>query len=192
MPELPDIELYRSCLAKRITGQPLSQVKVLRPFFLRTFDPPVDALAGRTVESIGRLGKRIVLEFGGGLFAVIHLMIAGRLRWQEKPINAGKIGLATITFPNGHLGITEASSRKRASLHVVQGRDAVSALDPGGLDLFTATPEAFAEVLRSENRTLKRALTNPRKFDGIGNAYSDEILFAARLSPVPPASPPSD
>lgn len=192
MPELPDIELYRSCLEERIVGQQVLGITILRPFFLRTFDPPVDALVGRTVETVRRLGKRLVLGFDEDTFAVVHLMIAGRLRWQEKPIPAGKIGLATVKFPNGTLAITEASSRKRASLHIVCGREGLAELDPGGIDIAATTSERFAEVLRSENRTLKRALTNPRNFDGIGNAYSDEILFAARLSPVRLTSALSD
>jgi formamidopyrimidine-DNA glycosylase len=185
VPELPDIELYVSALTPRVVGRTITRVRVASPFFVRTFDPPVSALAGRAVGSVTRMGKRLVWAFDGDLFAVIHLMIAGRLRWREPGAAIpGKVGLAALDFDEGTLLFTEAGSRKQASLHVVRGRNAVAALDPGGADVFTMTLDAFAAALRASNHTLKRALTDPHVFSGIGNAYSDEILHAARLSPV--------
>jgi len=191
MPELPDVELYLSSLRPRVEGRTIDRVRVASPFFVRTFDPPVDALAGRTIVSLARLGKRLVFGFDsttlgtGDVFAVVHLMIAGRLRWLQPgaPIPA-KLGLAAWDFPHGTLLFTEAGSRKQASLHVVRGADAVAAMDPGGADVFRMTPAEFAAALRAENHTLKRVLTDPHVFSGIGNAYSDEILHAARLSPA--------
>lgn len=186
MPELPDITVYTEALRPRVTARSLERITVKGPFFVRTFDPPTDAVEGFSVTGVSRLGKRIVLELEREHFVVIHLMIAGRLLW--KPAGAkpsGRIDQAALSFGDaGTLVVTEASTRKRAGLWVVAGRHALAALDPGGLDVMTCPPAAFAAALRRENRTLKRALTNPRVFNGIGNAYSDEILHAARLSPV--------
>ncbi len=185
VPELPDVELYVSALAPRVVGRTIARVRVASPFFVRTFDPPVAALEGRTVYSVTRMGKRLVWAFDDDLFAVVHLMIAGRMRWREPGAAIpGKLGLAAFDVDQGTLIFTEAGSRKQASLHVVRGRDAVAALDPGGADVFTMALDAFAAALRASNHTLKRALTDPHVFSGIGNAYSDEILHAARLSPV--------
>jgi formamidopyrimidine-DNA glycosylase len=184
MPELPDIEVYLSALRPRILGQPLEGVRVGSPFLLRTVEPPLSNLVGRRVESVRRLGKRIVIGFEGDLFAVLHLMIAGRLQW--KPLGAkvpGKIGLAAFDFPTGTLTLTETGSKKRASLHLVQGEAELAAHDPGGLEVLEADLGAFEAALVSESHTLKRALTDPRLFSGIGNAYSDEILHRAKLSP---------
>jgi formamidopyrimidine-DNA glycosylase len=177
--------LYVSALTPRVVGRAIARVRVASPFFVRTFDPPFAALEGRTVRSIRRMGKRLVLAFDDDLFAVVHLMIAGRLRWREPGAAIpGKVGLAAFDVADGTLLFTEAGSRKQASLHVVRGRDAMTALDPGGADVFTMTLDAFAAALRASNHTLKRALTDPHVFSGIGNAYSDEILHAARLSPI--------
>ena len=185
MPELPDVELYLSALRPRVIGRAIERVRVSSPFLVRTFDPPASALEGRTVRSLSRLGKRLVWAFDDDLFAVLHLMIAGRLRWREKGFAIpAKVGLAAFDFPEATLLITEAGSRKQASLHIVRGADAVQALDPGGAEVFTLTGDAFATALRSGNHTLKRSLTDPHLFSGIGNAYSDEILHAAQLSPV--------
>ncbi|HEX5764104.1 MAG TPA: DNA-formamidopyrimidine glycosylase family protein, partial [Woeseiaceae bacterium] len=185
MPELPDVELYLHALGSRIVGRTIERVRLASPFLVRSFDPPVSAIEGRSVAGLHRLGKRIVWELDDELFVVIHLMIAGRFRW--KPPGAavpGKIGLAAFDFANGTVLLTEASPKKRASLHVVRGRAALKAHDPGGLEVLAATGAQFAERLRLENHTVKRALTDPRLFSGIGNAYSDEILHAARLSPL--------
>ncbi len=185
MPELPDVTLYVEALASRIVDQPIERICLVSPFFVRTAVPPIRSAEGKRVHRVSRLGKRIVLELDGELFLVLHLMITGRLHW--KPAGAkvpGKVGLAAFDFPNGTLLITEASTKKRAALHLVQGASALAELDRGGIDVLAATPEAFAAVLRSENHTLKRALTDPTLFDGIGNAYSDEILHRARLSPL--------
>ena len=185
VPELPDIELYLAALAPRVVGRAVRQVRVSSPFFVRTYDPPVTALADRTVLSVSRMGKRLVWAFDNGLFAVVHLMIAGRLRWRERGAAIpAKVGLAAFDFDEGTLLFTEAGTRKQASMHVVRGRDAVTAMDPGGADVLSMTRETFAAALRASNHTLKRALTDPHVFSGIGNAYSDEILHAARLSPV--------
>jgi formamidopyrimidine-DNA glycosylase len=184
MPELPDIETYLSALRPRIQGQPLERLRLGSPFLLRTVKPSPLDLAGRRVESVRRLGKRIVMGFEGDLFAVLHLMIAGRLQW--KPLGAkvpGKIGLAAFDFPTGTLTLTETGSKKRASLHLVQGEEALAAHNPGGLEVLEADLGAFEAALASESHTLKRALTDPRLFSGIGNAYSDEILHRAKLSP---------
>jgi formamidopyrimidine-DNA glycosylase len=185
VPELPDIELYLSALRPRIVGRTIERSRVASPFFVRTFDPPLTALEGRDVMSLARLGKRLVIGFDEDLFAVVHLMIAGRLRWRERgaPMPA-KVGLAAFDFAHATLLFTEAGTRKQASLHVVRSRAAVEAMDPGGADIFALTPAAFAAALTAENHTLKRVLTDPHVFSGIGNAYSDEILHAARLSPV--------
>jgi formamidopyrimidine-DNA glycosylase len=185
MPELPDVELYLAALRPRVIGQPIERARVASPFFVRTFDPPVAALEGRVVRSLARLGKRLVWELDADLFAVVHLMIAGRLRWRDKGAAIpGKVGLAALDFPGGTLIFTEAGSRKQASLHVVRGAAAVADMDPGGADVFSLDAAAFGAALRSANHTLKRSLTDPHLFSGIGNAYSDEILHAAALSPV--------
>jgi formamidopyrimidine-DNA glycosylase len=185
MPELPDITIYMEALAARLTGRAVEHARLLNPFVLRSVDPPLSELDGRTVRAVSRSGKRIVLAFDDDLFLVVHLMIAGRLRWLppgKKP--PGRIALLALDFAAGSLVLTEAGTTRRASAHLVRGRDALAAFDRGGLDVLTATRDAFAARLRSENHTLKRALTDPRLFDGIGNAYSDEILHAARLSPL--------
>jgi len=185
MPELPDVIVYLEALEGRIVGQPLERVRLASPFVLRSFDPPLESLNGRVVRGVRRIGKRIVLDFGDGLFAVIHLMIAGRLHWRGPGEKRRPQGiLASFEFPNGTLHFTEAGSRKRASLTLVRGEEALAALDPGGIEPLTAGFEAFDAALRRENHTLKRALTDPRLFSGIGNAYSDEILHAAQLSPL--------
>jgi formamidopyrimidine-DNA glycosylase len=185
MPELPDITVYVECLGERLTGQPLEKIRLKSPFLLRSVSPPLAEAAGRKVAGVERLGKRIVIALEGERFLVIHLMISGRLRWRPPgaPVS-GKIALAGFDFPGGTLLLTEASSKKRASLYFVAGRDGLAALDPGGLEIFTVTPAEFHAVLLRENHTLKRALTDPRLLSGIGNAYSDEILHRARLSPV--------
>jgi formamidopyrimidine-DNA glycosylase len=187
MPELPDITLYLAALRARVAGQPLQRITLKSPFLLRTVEPPVALLEGRVVQAVERIGKRIVLDFGDELFLVIHLMIAGRFRWLEsgsKSKAPGRITLASFEFPNGTLVLTEAGTKRRASLHLIRGRAALAELDRGGLDVLTSTLAQFAERVRVENHTLKRALTDPRLFSGIGNAYSDEILHAARLSPL--------
>jgi formamidopyrimidine-DNA glycosylase len=186
MPELPDITVYAEALRPRVLGRTLDRSAVKSPFFLRTFDPPLESCEGRAATAVRRLGKRIVLSLEGGVSLVIHLMIAGRLLWKPPGSRAGgKIDLASLSFGDeGVLVVTEASPKKRAGLWVVRDEEGLAALDPGGLDVLTCTPAEFAAGLTRENRTLKRALTNPRAFDGIGNAYSDEILHAARLSPI--------
>ena len=187
MPELPDVCAYIEALERHVVGRPLEQVKILTPFLLRSYDPPLDTLFGRTVKDVRRIGKRIVLGFGDGLFLVMHLMIAGRLRWRgpgAKLGMGGKIVVATLHFPHGTLYFTEAGTRKRASLTVIRGEDALRAVDPGGIEPLQATFAEFDAALRRENHTLKRALTDPHLFSGIGNAYSDEILHAAQLSPL--------
>ena len=185
MPELPDIELYLSALRPRLLGRVLERTRLASPFFVRTFEPPLGALDGRAVTTLARLGKRLVFGFEGDRFAVVHLMIAGRLRWRERGASIpGKLGLAAFDFAHGALLFTEAGTRKQASLHVVAGAAAVEAMDPGGAEVSAMTLAAFAAALRAENHTLKRVLTDPHVFSGIGNAYSDEILHAAKLSPV--------
>jgi formamidopyrimidine-DNA glycosylase len=185
VPELPDIALYLSALEPRIVGQPLVSVMLRNPFILRSVEPRVEAAIGRTVRALRRIGKRIVFDFGDGLFLVIHLMIAGRFRWAATGAKGpGRSTLAVFDFPSGRLSLTEVGTRRRASLHMVQGEVALRGFDRGGLDVLTASGEAFAGRLRLESHTLKRALTDPRLFDGIGNAYSDEILHATRLSPL--------
>jgi len=184
MPELPDITIYLEALAPRIVGQPLERARIVSPSLLRTVNPPLSAAEGRTVVGLRRLGKRIVWEMEGGVFLVFHLMIAGRFKWRpEGTKSPAKVGLASFDFPSGTLLLTEASSKKRASLHVVQGEAALVDHDPGGLDVLASDAAAFGERLQSESHTLKRALTDPHMFDGIGNWLSDEILHAARLSP---------
>ena len=185
MPELPDVELYLAALRPRVIGRPIERARVASPFFVRTYDPPVSALEGRVVRSLSRMGKRLVWELDADLFAVVHLMIAGRLRWRARGAAIpGKVGLAAFDFPDGTLIFTEAGSRKRASFHLVTGAAALAAMDPGGADVFAMDAAAFAAALRAANHTLKRSLTDPHLFSGIGNAYSDEILHAAGLSPV--------
>jgi len=184
MPELPDILLYLHALHPRVVGQRVVGVRLASPFLLRSIEPPLSAVEGRTVIALHRLGKRIVVEFEGELFLVFHLMIAGRFRW--KPPGAkipGKVGLLAIDFDQGTLVMTEAGTKKRASLHVLSGRSALAQHDPGGLDVLEADLPAFRAALGRDNHTMKRALTDPHLFSGIGNAYSDEILHAARLSP---------
>jgi formamidopyrimidine-DNA glycosylase len=185
VPELPDIELYLAALRPRIQDQPLTRVRLASAFFLRSIEVPLEALAGHRVLDLHRMGKRIVLGFDDDLFAALHLMIAGRLRWLKAgaPI-PGKIGLAAFDFAGGSLIVTESGSRKRASLHIVRGADAVEAFDPGGLEVLESPFELFAAALRRENHTIKRALTDPHLLSGIGNAYSDEILHAAKMSPM--------
>ncbi len=185
MPELPDILLYLHALEPRIVGQRLERVRLASPFLLRSVEPPIAAAEGRTVQSLERLGKRIVIALGGDLHLVLHLMIAGRLRWREHgaPIPA-KVGLAAFDFPTGTAILTEAGSRRQASLHLVSGRNNLAAHDPGGIDVLGTDRAAFADALRAENHTIKRALTDPAIFSGIGNAYSDEILHASKLSPM--------
>jgi len=185
MPELPDIALYLDALAPRVVGKPLERLRIASPFLLRTADPPVADLVGRAVREVRRLGKRIVLALEDDYFVVLHLMIAGRLHW--KPAGAPiprRAGLAAFDFPNGTVLLTEAGTKHRASLHILRGAAALAAHDPGGLDVLTATLEQFRSALTRESHTLKRALTDPHLLDGIGNAYSDEILHAARLSPL--------
>ncbi len=185
MPELPDINLYREALDARVRGQVLQRLAIRNPFVLRTAVPPIADAEGKRVISVQRLGKRIVLALEGDLFLVLHLMIAGRLRWLAPSVRPpAKLTLAMFEFPNGTLAFTEAGTRRRASLHLVQGRAALAAFDMGGIDVTEVGVSIFAVRLRSENHTLKRALTDPRLFSGIGNAYSDEILHRARLSPL--------
>jgi len=189
VPELPDVMIYVEALRKRVLTRRLTAVRVRSPFVVRTFEPRVESVQGRGVAGVERVGKRVALEMDGGLFLVLHLMIAGRLRWFDggaggEVKGVGKIGLAEFLFESGTLVLTEASTQKRASVHVVSGRAGLAELDAGGIGVLSCTPAEFAERLRSENRTLKRALTDPRKFAGIGNAYSDEILHAARMSPL--------
>jgi len=185
MPELPDIALYLHALEARVVGRPLERVRLASPFLVRTVDPPLTSLHGAVVRRLRRIGKRIVFEFYGPRFLVLHLMIAGRLRWKAAGAAlTGRMSLAAFDFSDGTLILTEAGSKKRASLHVVAGEQALDDHDPGGLEVLGASKEAFATRLAGERRTLKRALTDPRVFSGIGNAYSDEILHAARLSPL--------
>jgi formamidopyrimidine-DNA glycosylase len=184
VPELPDVAVYVERLRALIVGQPIEAIRVASPFVLRTVSPAPKELVGANVETVERLGKRIVIGVEGQRFIVIHLMIAGRLRWKEPRAKLpGKLALAGFDFPAGTLVFTEASGKKRASLHLVAGRAALADFDRGGLDVFAATPKQFAERLRSERHTVKRALTDPTLFDGIGNAYSDEILWAAKQAP---------
>jgi formamidopyrimidine-DNA glycosylase len=185
MPELPDIVVYTEALASRIAGQPLTAIRLLNPFLLRTASPSVESAAGKRVTGISRLGKRIVIALEGDLFMVLHLMIAGRLRWLPRTARPpGRITQAIFEFPNGQLAFTEAGTKRRASLHLVHGEAGLAAHDPGGIDVMQASTDLFAQKLTEENHTLKRVLTDPRVFSGIGNAYSDEILHRARLSPI--------
>ncbi len=183
MPELPDITIYLEALAPRIVGQPLERARITSPSLLRTVDPPLAAAEGRKVVRLRRIGKRIVWEMEGDIFLVFHLMIAGRFKWRPQGTSPpAKVGLASFDFPTGTLLLTEASPKHRASLHVVEGEAGLAAHDPGGLDVLAADLEAFRSRLQSESHTLKRALTDPHLFDGIGNWLSDEILHAAKLS----------
>jgi formamidopyrimidine-DNA glycosylase len=185
MPELPDITLYLEQLTPRILGQPLLRMNFRSPFILRSVEPPPSAFEGKRVTGLQRLGKRIVLQCEDELFIVIHLMIAGRLRWKSPEAKSGgKLVLAALEFPHGSLQLTEAGSKRRASIHLVAGSEQLRAFERGGLEVLDARVEDFATRLRSENHTLKRALTDPRLFSGIGNAYSDEILHRARMSPL--------
>ncbi len=185
MPELPDITAYIRALEKRIIGQPLERVRMGSPFLLRTVEPPLACAEGRMVKSLRRVGKRIAIGVEGDFWLVLHLMIAGRLHWKKRDAKlSGRQNLAAFDFPNGSLTLTEAGSKRRASLHVISGEENLAALDAGGIDVFDADADSFRSVLTAENHTLKRALTDPRLLSGIGNAYSDEILHAARLSPV--------
>lgn len=185
MPELPDVTVYVEAVAKRVVGHALTQLEIKNPFVLRSVEPGRDAFAGKHVTGTSRLGKRVVLEFEDELFAVMHLMIAGRLHWLKPGAKLHqKQTLLAWVFEHGILQLTEAGSKRRASLHLVRGREALAEHDPGGLEVASLTVDQFAAALRAENHTLKRALTDPRVFDGIGNAYSDEILHAAGLSPI--------
>jgi formamidopyrimidine-DNA glycosylase len=185
VPELPDLEAYRHALRPRVVGQPIERAAIAHPFLLRTAVPPVDAIIGRRVIDVRRLGKRIVLALEQGLFVVLHLMIAGRLHWLARDAKApARITLATFEFPDGRLAVTEAGTRRRASLHVVEGEASLAALDPGGAEPLDCDLASFAAILARGNHTLKRALTDPRALAGIGNAYSDEILHRAKLSPL--------
>ena len=185
MPELPDITVYIEALEQRISGRTLIQAQIASPFLLRTIEPPVDACVGHKVFSLRRVGKRIAIGFDNDVWLVLHLMIAGRLHWSERVRKPdGRRTLAALLFDSGCLTLTEAGSQKRASLHMATGEAGLAALDPGGIDVMTATVEQFTRGLTAGNHTLKRALTDPHVFSGIGNAYSDEILHRARLSPI--------
>jgi len=185
VPELPDIAAYISALEPRIVGRRLERVRLLNAFLLRTAEPPITQVEGGIVRELRRIGKRIAIGFDNGLWLVFHLMIAGRLHWRSPGSKlAGRITLAAFDFPDGSLVLTEAGTKRRASLHVLDGEEALSAADPGGIDVMASDLNAFRTALAAENRTLKRALTDPRIVSGIGNAYSDEILHAARLSPL--------
>jgi formamidopyrimidine-DNA glycosylase len=185
MPELPDVEVYVAHLRLRVVDRTLDRARVASPFLVRSFDPPLRESEGKRVVGVRRMAKRIVFDLETDLYLVLHLMIAGRLRWRPRDSKIpGKIGLAAFDFPDGTLILTEASPKKRASLYVVRGEEAVRALDPGGIEPLESGVDAFGAALRRESHTVKRALTDPRLFSGIGNAYSDEILWRARLSPV--------
>jgi formamidopyrimidine-DNA glycosylase len=185
MPEYPDITVYLESLRLRIEGQTLERVRLVSPFLLRTVEPPLEAVEGKRVLGLRRLGKRIVWQLDGGLFVILHLMIAGRLHWKPRGAKPpGKIGLAAFDFPTGTLLLTEAGTKKRAALYIVEGETALAAHNPGGLEVLDSDLAAFRAALRRENHTLKRSLTDPHLFSGIGNAYSDEILHSARLSPL--------
>ncbi len=184
MPELPDITVYVESLDAKLRGATLQRVRVMNPFLLRTAMPPISSAEGHRVSGIERLGKRVVIALDGELFLVLHLMIAGRLHWLAAGAKAAKTALAAFEFDAGTLVFTEAGSKRRASLHLLAGRQALAAADPGGIEPLGADVAAFGARLQAENHTLKRSLTNPRLFSGIGNAYSDEILHRARLSPV--------
>ena len=185
MPELPDITVYLEALNDRVVDQVLANVRITSPFLLRTFEPPAESLVGKRAVALERLGKRIAIGFENDLWLIVHLMIAGRLHW--KPTGSklpGKIGLAAFDFSNGTLILTEAGSKRRASLHVIAGNSNMRNLDPGGIDVLTATLDEIADTLTRDNHTVKRSLTDPHLFSGIGNAYSDEILHRAKISPI--------
>ena len=185
MPELPDITAYLAALESRILGQPLERIRLASPFLLRTVQPPLQDLEDRTVHKLRRIGKRIAIGVNGDLWLVLHLMIAGRLHWRPPSAKlAGRNSLAAFDFPDGSLVLTEAGSKRRASLHVLSGEGGLRSVDPGGVEIFDCDLNSFRAALTAENRTLKRALTDPRMVSGIGNAYSDEILHAAQLSPI--------
>jgi formamidopyrimidine-DNA glycosylase len=185
MPELPDVAAYIDALEPRILNQPLERVRLANPFLLRTIRPAVTEAEGRTVREVRRVGKRIAIGIDGDIWLVLHLMIAGRLHWKAPGVKlAGRQNLAAFDFPKGSLTLTEAGTKRRASLHIVAGEEGLRELDPGGIDVLSADPAGFRAALSAENHTLKRALTDPRSVSGIGNAYSDEILHAARLSPL--------
>jgi formamidopyrimidine-DNA glycosylase len=185
VPELPDIAAYIIALEPRIVAQPIERVRLASPFLLRTAQPPITSVEGRAVRELRRIGKRIAIGVEGDLWLVLHLMIAGRLHWRPRQAKlAGRRSLAAFDFPSGSLVLTEAGTKHRASLHVVTGEEGLRSVDPGGIDIFSSDLSAFRDALTAENRTLKRALTDPRILSGIGNAYSDEILYAAQLSPI--------
>jgi formamidopyrimidine-DNA glycosylase len=185
MPELPDIVAYIHALESRIVAQPIQQIRLANPFLLRTVDPSISEVEGHVVRELRRIGKRIVIGVEGDLWLVLHLMIAGRLHWRQPGAKlAGRQSLAAFDFPNGSLVLTEAGTKHRASLYVLRGEEGLQSVDPGGIDIFASDLSSFRDALSAENRTLKRALTDPRIVSGIGNAYSDEILHAARLSPI--------
>jgi len=185
MPELPDITAYIDALESRIVGQPLERVRLASAFLLRTVQPPLNSVEGKIVRQLRRIGKRIAMGVEGDLWLVLHLIIAGRLHWRPPETRlAGRNNLAAFDFPNGSLVLTEAGTKRRASLHLLSGEESLRSIDSGGIDILTSDLESFRSALSAENRTLKRALTDPRLVSGIGNAYSDEILHAAQLSPV--------
>jgi formamidopyrimidine-DNA glycosylase len=185
MPELPDISAYLSALQERIVGQPLQRVRLNSPFLLRTAAPPISEAEGHQVTELRRIGKRVAIGLSNDLWLVLHLMIAGRLHWRTTGVTLkGRNNLAAFDFPDGSLVLTEAGTKRRASLHVVKGEEALRSIDPGGIEVFESDLQGFIAAMTAENRTLKRALTDPRILSGIGNAYSDEILHAARLSPI--------
>src|SRR3954463_15182005 len=185
MPELPDILAYTHALESRIVGQPIEHIRLASPFLLRTVDPPLSEVEGKTVRELRRIGKRIAIGVEGDLWLVLHLMIAGRLHWRPSGAKlGGRQNLAAFDFPHGSLVLTEAGAKRRASLHLVRGEAGLQSVDPGGIDVFASDLAWFRAALTAENRTLKRALTDPRIVSGIGNAYSDEILHAAELSPI--------
>jgi formamidopyrimidine-DNA glycosylase len=185
MPELPDIAAYISALESRVLGQPIERIRLVSPFLVRTVQPPIGQVEGRTVRELRRIGKRIAIGVDGDLWLVLHLMIAGRLHWRLPGAKlSGRQNLAAFDFPNGSLVLTEAGTKHRASLHIFKGEDDLHSIDPGGVEVFSSDLAAFRAALTEENRTLKRALTDPRIVSGIGNAYSDEILHAAQLSPI--------
>ena len=185
MPELPDISAYIDALESRIVGQPLERIRLNSAFLLRTAQPPLASVEGRTVRELRRIGKRIVIGLDGDLWLALHLMIAGRLHWQPPAAKlSGRRSLAAFDFPSGSLVLTEAGTKHRASLHLLQGEESLQSIDPGGIDIFSSDLNSFRAALSAENHTLKRALTDPRLVSGIGNAYSDEILHTAQLSPV--------
>ena len=185
MPELPDISAYLTALESRVLGQRLVRIRIASPFLLRTVDPPITEVEGKVIRGLRRIGKRIAFGMENDLWLVLHLMIAGRLHWRPSPAKlSGRVNLAAFDFSNGSLVLTEAGSKKRASLHVIRGEEGLRAIDPGGIEVFESDLPIFRAALSTEKRTLKRALTDPRIVSGIGNAYSDEILHAAQLSPI--------